>query len=84
MQKRLGSCTSGGPTDGDIRISSRVRDWPDWVVDYVIAHEMAHRRHPNHSPAFWRDLSRFPQTERARGFIQGVAFQGGEDAEEWL
>jgi predicted metal-dependent hydrolase len=84
MRKRLGSCTHGGPTDGDIRISDRVRGWPDWVVEYVVAHEMAHRKHPNHSKAFWAYLGRYPKTERARGFIQGVAFQLGEDAEDWL
>jgi predicted metal-dependent hydrolase len=84
MRRRLGSCTHGGPTDGDIRISDRVRDWPEWVVEYIVAHELAHRRHPNHSPAFWDYLQRYPHTERARGFLLGVAFQLGEDAEDWL
>ncbi|MBN1660232.1 MAG: M48 family metallopeptidase [Anaerolineae bacterium] len=84
MQKRLGSCTTGGPTDGDIRISDKIRGWPDWVIEYVVAHELAHRVHPNHSAAFWEYLGRYPKTERARGFLQGVAFQSGEDAEEWL
>lgn len=84
MQKRLGSCTNGGPTDGDIRISDRLRGWPEWVIEYVVAHELAHRQHPNHSSAFWAYVERYPRTERARGFIQGVAFQLGEDAEEWL
>jgi hypothetical protein len=28
MKKRLGSCTTGGPTDGDIRISDRLKGWP--------------------------------------------------------
>lgn len=84
MRKRLGSCTNGGPTDGDIRISSRIKGWPDWVVDYVIAHELAHRQYPNHSKAFWAFVRRYPKMERARGFIQGVAFQLGEDAKDWL
>ena len=84
MRKRLGSCTQGGPTDGDIRISSRIKGWPGWIVDYVVAHELVHRAHPNHSAAFWACLARYPKTERARGFIQGVAFQLGEDVEEWL
>jgi len=84
MQKRLGSCTNGGPTDGDIRISERIRGWPEWVVAYVVAHELAHRRFPNHGPEFWALAGRYPLTERARGFIQGVAFQLGEDADNWL
>ena len=75
MQKRLGSCTNGGPTDGHIRISGRIRSWPGWVLDYVIAHELAHRIHANHSEDFWEFLSSsYPLTEKARGFIEGVAF----------
>lgn len=84
MRRRLASCTVGGPTDGDIRISDRIRGWPSWVVEYVVAHELAHRRFPNHSGEFWEYLSRYPQAERARGFIMGVAFQTGQDAEDWL
>ena len=84
MRKRLGSCTVGGPTDGDIRISDQIKGWPSWVIEYVVAHELTHRKYPNHSQEFWAFVSRYPKTERARGFILGVAFQLGEDAEEWL
>src|SRR5260221_1488199 len=38
MKRRLGSCTTGGATDGDIRISERIRRWPVYVVDYILAH----------------------------------------------
>jgi predicted metal-dependent hydrolase len=83
MQQRLGSCTRGGPTDGQIRISDKIKDWPDWVVDYVIAHELMHRRHPNHSEAFWNELkAAYPQTEQARGFIHGVGFAAGRTFED--
>ncbi len=92
MQHRLGSCTwspappdstLSGPTDGHIRISERIRGWPQWVVDYVIAHELAHRVHPNHSPEFWAFLSdAYPLTEKARGFIAGVGFAKGEPLSE--
>ncbi|GAB4467776.1 MAG: M48 family metallopeptidase [Anaerolineae bacterium] len=81
MNKRLGSCTNGGPTDGHIRISDKIRDWPEWVIDYVIAHELAHRRYGSHSRAFWDYLrASYPLTERARGFIQGVGFSQGASA----
>jgi hypothetical protein len=84
MRKRLGSCTNGGPTDGDIRISDRIKGWPPWVIDYVVAHELAHRKYPNHSKAFWAYVNRYPKAERARGFVMGLAFQLGEDADDWL
>ncbi len=79
MEKRLGSCTSGGSTDGDIRISDRIKAWPRYVVDYIIAHELAHRKYPNHSPDFWDFLAQYPHTERARGFIDGIAYAEGSD-----
>jgi predicted metal-dependent hydrolase len=84
MRKRLGSCTVGGPTDGDIRISDRIKGWPNWVVAYVIAHELTHRKYPNHGKDFWAYLNRYPKAERARGFVMGLAFQLGEDADDWL
>jgi len=84
MRKRLGSCTNGGPTDGDIRISDQIKGWPPWVIEYVVAHEMVHRKFPNHSKEFWAYLNRYPKVERARGFIQGAAFQLEEDPEDWL
>jgi predicted metal-dependent hydrolase len=83
MQSRLGSCTRGGPTDGQIRICDKIKDWPDWVVDYVIAHELLHRMHPNHSDTFWNELrAAFPLTDKARGFILGVGFAAGRTFED--
>ncbi len=78
MKVRLGSFTSGGVTDGHIRISDKIKDWPQFVIDYVIAHELVHRLHPNHSKEFWATLTAaYPKTERARGFIQGLGFAEG-------
>jgi len=83
MNTRLGSCTNGGVTDGHIRISANIRHWPQWVVDYVLAHELVHRLYPNHSPDFWGILTEnYPLTERARGFIRGVGFTEGVSFEE--
>jgi predicted metal-dependent hydrolase len=83
MRSRLGSCTRGGPTDGEIRISDKIQQWPDWVVDYVIAHELMHRKHPNHSTAYWKELNAaYPLAEKARGFIEGVGFAAGRPVEE--
>jgi predicted metal-dependent hydrolase len=63
---RWGSCT---PTEGTIRISSRLAREPAWVLDYVIVHELAHLTQPGHDDAFWQLVSRYPRTERARGFL---------------
>jgi predicted metal-dependent hydrolase len=70
---RWGSCT---PADGTIRLSSRLQGMPDWVVDYVLLHELAHLLQPGHDPAFWALVGRYPRTERARGFLEGVAAAG--------
>jgi len=79
MRNRLGSCTNGGPTDGHIRVSDRIHDWPQWVIDYVIAHELAHRAHGDHSAEFWGYLrSAYPFTDKAVGFIEGVSHASKE------
>jgi predicted metal-dependent hydrolase len=65
---RWGSCT---PADRSIRISERIQSFPDWVVDYVLLHELAHLIVPDHGPRFWALLEAYPKTERARGFLDG-------------
>ncbi len=44
---------------------------PDWVVDYVLLHELAHLVEPTHSSSFWALVDRYPQAERARGYLEG-------------
>jgi predicted metal-dependent hydrolase len=84
MERRLGSFTTGGTTDGDIRISERIRNWPAYVVDYILAHEMCHRKYPNHSEEFWAYLSQYPYVERALGFLEGIAHTEGTDPDTML
>ncbi|WP_244502267.1 M48 family metallopeptidase [Streptomyces oceani] len=70
---RWGSCT---PADGSIRLSHRLQGTPRYVIDYVLLHELAHLLVPGHGPAFWRLLEAYPRTERARGFLEGIATAG--------
>jgi predicted metal-dependent hydrolase len=70
MSTRWGSCT---PADRTIRVSSRLRGMPGWVLDYVLVHELAHLLVPGHGADFWDLVSRYPRTERARGYLEGVA-----------
>ncbi len=74
QSSRWGSCT---PADGTIRISVRVKGMPSWVLDYVILHELTHLLQPGHGREFWLLLESYPRTERARGFLEGVAASSG-------
>lgn len=64
---RWGSCSA----DGSIRLNWRLVHFPLDIVDYVIAHELAHLRELNHGARFWEivgDL--FPEYERARAWLR--------------
>ena len=79
QNSRWGSCT---PADGTIRISARVKGMPSYVLDYVVLHELAHLLAPGHGPEFWSLLESYPRTERARGYLEGVAATAGLDLED--
>lgn len=66
---RWGSCT---PALGSIRLSHRLQGMPEYVLEYVLLHELAHLLVPGHGPRFWQLLDVYPYTERARGFLEGV------------
>ena len=68
QNQRWGSCT---PSTGVIRLSHRLQAMPSWVVDYVLVHELAHLVEPTHSPAFWQLVNRYPESDRARGYLAG-------------
>lgn len=70
MRTRWGSCT---PADRTIRLSRTLQELPVWVQDYVLLHELAHLIESGHGPRFWRLVERYPRTERARGYLDGVS-----------
>ncbi|WP_245160619.1 M48 family metallopeptidase [Blastococcus sp. CT_GayMR20] len=81
QHRRWGSCT---PADRSIRLSSRLRSMPEYVVDYVLVHELVHLLEPGHDERFWTMVARYPRAERARGFLEGIelaatAGAAGED-----
>lgn len=49
QRTRWGSCSS----TGQLNFSWRLLFMPEPVMSYIVAHEVAHLRHMNHSPAFW-------------------------------
>jgi predicted metal-dependent hydrolase len=70
QNRRWGSCTT---TTGEIRLSRRMESFPSWVVDYVLFHELVHLVEANHSPRFQELVRRFPDHDRAVGFLEGVS-----------
>lgn len=67
QQTRWGSCSAAG----DLSYSWRLILTPPYVLDYVAAHEVAHLRHLDHSPRFWRlVLTHCPDAARAKKWLK--------------
>lgn len=66
-RKRWGSCTSRGT----VNLAWRLVMAPDYAIDYVIAHELAHLLEMNHSPRFWAEVTRlYPDWQRGHVWLK--------------
>ncbi|MFC3126804.1 M48 family metallopeptidase [Pseudoroseomonas globiformis] len=66
-RSRWGSCAA----DGTLAFSWRLVMAPPWVLDYVVAHEVAHLREMNHSDRFWAHLAELsPHREAAQAWLR--------------
>jgi predicted metal-dependent hydrolase len=66
-RSRWGSCAP----DGTLAFSWRLVMAPDWVLDYVVAHEVAHLKELNHSPRFWAHVARLtPHRDAAVAWLK--------------
>lgn len=64
---RWGSCTS----DGNIMLNWRLIHFAPAIIDYVIAHELAHLREMNHSQDFWAEVGHIlPNFEEAKNVLR--------------
>ena len=70
QKTRWGSCTPG---DRTIRLSARLQSMPAWVIDYVLVHELAHLLETGHDASFWGWVDRYPQAEKAKGYLLGYS-----------
>ncbi|MHB1712858.1 MAG: M48 metallopeptidase family protein [Acidimicrobiales bacterium] len=70
QNKRWGSCTV---SSREIRISERLRVAPNWVLDSVIVHELAHLIEANHGPRFKALDNRYPRKDEADTFLSGYS-----------
>ena len=71
---RWGSCTS----DGNLSFSWRIMMAPRPVINYLVAHEVAHLKEMNHGAKFWRLCETLcPDTERCKAWLKknGSALQ---------
>lgn len=67
---RWGSCSARS----GIRLNWRLIHFPRDIVDYVVAHELAHLREMNHSPRFWAVVAQlYPDYQAARGELRRLA-----------
>jgi predicted metal-dependent hydrolase len=80
---RWGSCSLASR---DIRVSDRLRVVPDWVLDAVLVHELAHLDEPSHSARFHQLAGRYPRMDEADTFLQGFSLgldHGGFAEKAW-
>jgi predicted metal-dependent hydrolase len=69
QQRRWACCDARGT----LRVNWRIVQAPMRLVDYVVAHELVHLRHKQHSKAFWAVLGRaMPDYERRREDLRRI------------
>lgn len=59
---RFGSCSG----KNQLSFSLYLMDYPAEAIEYVVVHELAHIRHHDHSPAFYKEVARYLPDWRAR------------------
>ena len=64
---RWGSCS----TKGNLNFNCLLMLAPPQVLDYVVVHELCHRKEMNHSPRFWAEVERvFPEYKACRKWLR--------------
>lgn len=67
QKTRWGSCSS----KGNLNFNWKLILMPEEILDYVVVHELAHRKEMNHSPAFWKIVGRvIPDYPERRAWLK--------------
>lgn len=65
---RWGSCSS----TGNLNFNCLLMLAPESVLNYVVVHELCHRKHMDHSPAFWQEVARvLPDYKKEEAWLKG-------------
>lgn len=72
QKTRWGSCSS----KGNLNFNCLLMLTPPEVIDYVIVHELCHRKEMNHSRAFWNEVGRvLPNYKECEKFLKREGVQ---------
>jgi len=66
-KSRWGSCSS----KGELSFNWRIILTPQWIVDYIVVHELCHLLEFNHSPKYWSHVKRYiPNWKDCRNWLK--------------
>lgn len=67
QKSRWGSCSS----KGNLNFNCLLMLMPPEVLDYVVVHELCHRKEMNHSPKFWTEVGKIlPDYEKQKLWLK--------------